>query len=119
MLPQLLLMTSLIFVSSGVKRHDEYFDFRPRSNYSNAHSIHFATDDYRIYIAGLIPMTPPSLPVGGDDHVTEGLVEAVVLPSIQLAMKHVNDDPTVLPGHQLDLIWRDTKVSNVMQQYSF
>ena len=33
-----------------------------------------------------------------------------VLPAVQLAMNHVNEDNSILPHHRLHLIWNDTQV---------
>lgn len=93
---------ALIGICFAFKRQD-VLDGLQQTNYDVRHR----TDDYRIYIAGLIPMTSN---VTGDDHVMQGETEAVVLPSIELAIEHVNRDPNVLPGHVLDLAWNDTKV---------
>lgn len=101
----LLPMVALLAVCSALNK----FDYRFQSTaYDVAHSI----DDYRIYIAGLIPMT--SLAPTNEDHViSEGVTQAIVLPSIQLAIEHVNNDSSVLPGHVIDLAWNDTMVRHL------
>lgn len=57
-------------------------------------------DDHRIYIAGLFPLTSPN---GGEN-------AAGVLPSVHLALEHVNRDRNLLPHHILDLDFNDTQV---------
>lgn len=54
----------------------------------------------RIYIAGLFPLTSPN---GGEN-------AAGVLPSVKLALEHVNRDRNLLPHHILDLDFNDTQV---------
>ena len=54
-----------------------------------------------IYIAGLLPMS-------GEQNAGIG---KGVLPAINLALQHVNDDGRVLPNHRLELVWNDTEVS--------
>ena len=55
----------------------------------------------QIYIAGLFPVTS----LKGDMNA------AGVLPSVQLALQHVNEDRHILPRHILELDYNDTKVS--------
>lgn len=54
----------------------------------------------RIYIAGLFPLTSPN----GRENA------AGVLPSVKLALEHVNRDRNLLPHHILDLDFNDTQV---------
>ena len=53
-----------------------------------------------------------SYPAGG-----EGVGPDMVLPSIELALEHVNNSTQVLPNHTLDLVWNDTKVSIYLLKY--
>ena len=55
-----------------------------------------------LHIAGLFPMTHHNNDLGRG-----------VLPAVQLAMEHINNDSTILPNHRLNMVWNDTQVSNL------
>uniref|UniRef100_T1JBF9 Receptor ligand binding region domain-containing protein n=1 Tax=Strigamia maritima TaxID=126957 RepID=T1JBF9_STRMM len=53
-----------------------------------------------VHIAGFFPLTPDP----------QGRLGRGVLPAVHLALKHINDNPRVLKGYHLDIIYNDTKV---------
>ena len=64
------------------------------------HVQHNRTD---IYFAAFFPMTPP--------HSSEGLIGHGVMPAVRLAIKHINQSPSILKGYKLHMYWNDTQVS--------
>ncbi|XP_074660588.1 gamma-aminobutyric acid type B receptor subunit 2-like [Tubulanus polymorphus] len=53
-----------------------------------------------LYIAGFFPL---------GENQTEGALGRGVLPAAKLAMKHVNEDDSILPEYRLRMKWNDTK----------
>ena len=53
----------------------------------------------QLYLAGLYPGSNVDRHVGQD-----------ILPAVAMALRDVNKHPDILPGHQLNIIWNDTKV---------
>ena len=65
----------------------------------------------KLYIAGLFPMSDDDHTYnrrsgGGHAQIGQG-----VLPAVILALRHINDDRSILTGYKLIMEWRDTKVS--------
>ena len=60
-----------------------------------------------LYVGGLWPMTGPGWRGGAE-----------ALPAIELAVQVINNSTDILPGHEIRLIWNDTKVSMLVQQHS-
>ena len=56
-----------------------------------------------LYLMGLLPMTGDGWPGGG-----------ACLPALEMAIRHVNARDDILPDYKLNLIWKDTSVSNVI-----
>lgn len=56
-----------------------------------------------IYFAAFFPMTPVDSP--------EALIGHGVMPAVRLAIKHINQSPTILKGYKLHMYWNDTQVS--------
>lgn len=54
-----------------------------------------------VYIAGFFPY---------GSHVPECHVGRGVMPSVKLAVDHINEDPTVLRNYRLHMWWNDTEV---------
>ncbi|KAK2583952.1 hypothetical protein KPH14_001211 [Odynerus spinipes] len=57
-----------------------------------------------VYIAGFFPY---------GNHVPESHVGRGVMPSVKLAVDHINENPIVLRNYRLHMWWNDTEVSNV------
>lgn len=55
-----------------------------------------------VYIAGFFPY---------GRHVPESHLGRGVMPSVKLAVDHINDSPTVLRNYRLHMWWNDTEVS--------
>ena len=55
-----------------------------------------------VYIAGFFPY---------GRHVPESHVGRGVMPSVKLAVDHINDSPLVLRNYRLHMWWNDTEVS--------
>lgn len=55
-----------------------------------------------IYVAGLFPYAT---------HVPESIVGRGVMPSVKLAIEHVNENPNILRNYRLQVLWNDTQVS--------
>lgn len=54
-----------------------------------------------VYIAGFFPY---------GRHVPESHVGRGVMPSVKLAVDHINDNPTILRNYRLHMWWNDTEV---------
>lgn len=54
-----------------------------------------------VYIAGFFPY---------GRHVPESHIGRGVMPSVKLAVDHINDNPTVLRNYRLHMWWNDTEV---------
>jgi len=80
------------------------------SGYGLASVNYLDPHNNRIYIAGLFPMTSRA-GHGDDDEVSTA--GAGVLPSVRLALKHVNENRKILPDHELYLQWNDTEVIKI------
>ena len=65
-------------------------------------TMHDGGDKRHLYIVGLFPFTGPL-----------GSVGRGVRPAVELALRHVNDDKSVLPGVTLHMSYNDTEVSDV------
>lgn len=60
-----------------------------------------------IYFAAFFPMnTVPGAP--------EGSIGKGVMPAVNLAIKHINQSPSILPGYKLHMYWNDTEVNYIM-----
>ena len=57
-------------------------------------------EEEELYIAGFFPFSGPLGSVGRGVH-----------PAVELAIEHVNNDTSVLPGLRLNVTYMDTKVS--------
>lgn len=55
-----------------------------------------------VYIAGFFPY---------GSHVPESHIGRGVMPSVKLAVDHINEDTTVLRNYRLHMWWNDTEVS--------
>ena len=55
-----------------------------------------------VYFAGFFPMTGEN-----KEDISGG-----IMPAINLAIRHINDSPDILPNYKLDMLWNDTKVEN-------
>jgi len=67
-----------------------------------------ASNRGRIYLAGLIPLTSHATGDRSDVHVDKpapGVLQAVLM-----ALSDVNRNRSILPNHDLHLVWNDTKV---------
>ena len=71
-----------------------------------AKHVHNRTD---IYFAAFFPMTPP--------HSSEGLIGHGVMPAVRLAIKHINQSPSILKGYKLHMYWNDTQVRRCQTTY--
>lgn len=60
-----------------------------------------STKKATIHIAGLFPLSHDQ---------PEGAIGRGVLPAVQLALDHVNNNTDILKGYQLEMEWNDTKV---------
>uniref|UniRef100_A0ABD2WDL4 Uncharacterized protein n=1 Tax=Trichogramma kaykai TaxID=54128 RepID=A0ABD2WDL4_9HYME len=58
-----------------------------------------------LYIAGLFPYAT---------HVPESIVGRGVMPSVKLAIDHINDNPNVLRNYRLHMWWNDTQVGTLV-----
>ena len=71
-----------------------------------------------IYFAGFFPMTAKS-------GAPEGEIGRGVMPAVNLAIKHINQSPSILHGYKLHMYWNDTEVgefirsSFIYQQMAF
>ena len=65
------------------------------------------TSKQEIVIAGLFPMS---------NSIKEGEIGRGVRPAVDLALKMINKDETLLPHHNLTLIANDTQVSSQLTQ---
>jgi gamma-aminobutyric acid type B receptor len=54
-----------------------------------------------VYIAGFFPY---------GRHIPESRVGRGVMPSVMLAVDHINENPTVLRNYMLHMYWNDTEV---------
>ena len=57
-----------------------------------------------VYIAGFFPY---------GSHVPESHIGRGVMPSVKLAVDHINEDRTVLRNYRLHMWWNDTEVSEI------
>lgn len=57
-----------------------------------------------VYIAGFFPY---------GRHVPESHLGRGVMPSVKLAVDHINESPIVLRNYRLHMWWNDTEVSNL------
>ncbi|XP_011501129.1 PREDICTED: gamma-aminobutyric acid type B receptor subunit 2-like [Ceratosolen solmsi marchali] len=55
-----------------------------------------------VYIAGLFPYAT---------HVPESIVGRGVMPSVKLAVDHINENPNILRNYRLHMWWNDTQCS--------
>ncbi|PSN56651.1 hypothetical protein C0J52_10813 [Blattella germanica] len=56
-----------------------------------------------VYIAGFFPF---------GRHIPESRVGRGVMPSVMLAVDHINENPSVLRNYMLHMYWNDTEVRN-------
>ena len=64
-----------------------------------------------VYIAGFFPY---------GRHVPESHVGRGVMPSVKLAVDHINESPTILRNYRLHMWWNDTEVSSKnMKEYNY
>ena len=54
-----------------------------------------------LYIAGLFTFAT---------HVPESRIGRGVMPAVNIAINHINDNPNVLNHHRLHMLWNDTQV---------
>jgi Spy/CpxP family protein refolding chaperone len=52
-----------------------------------------------VYFAGFFPMR------GNEKKIGDG-----IMPAIDLAIRHINESPDILPDYKLHMIWNDTEV---------
>jgi gamma-aminobutyric acid type B receptor len=57
-----------------------------------------------VYIAGFFPY---------GSHIPESRVGRGVMPSVMLAVDHINGSPTVLRNYMLHMYWNDTEVGSL------
>ena len=57
-----------------------------------------------VYIAGFFPY---------GRHVPESHVGRGVMPSVKLALDHINENPAILRNYRLHMWWNDTEVSSL------
>ena len=60
----------------------------------------------KIYFGGFFPME-------NDQFRGDGIMSA-----INLAIRHINESPDILPDYELNMLWNDTKVSTELEFFS-
>ena len=64
-----------------------------------------------IYFAAFFPMKATGA-------APEGSIGKGVMPAVNLAIKHINQSPHILPGYKLHMYWNDTEVKHKRGQKS-